>query len=148
MKVISVLIVLLAIAVAVVPQFTDCKAAGREPLKLANGNTTEMKCFWTAQAEVAVGIGLAAVGARMFFSKRRETQRNLGITAAVLGGCAVLLPLALIGVCANPMMVCNSNMQPTLILMGTLTMAVGIVAAVLAQRSPEPVAAPPSAAAA
>jgi hypothetical protein len=59
-----------------------------------------------------------------------------------------LLPLALIGVCANPMMRCNSTMQPTLILTGTLTMALGLVAAVLAQRSPEPAGAPPSAAAA
>jgi hypothetical protein len=138
MKIMAIGIILLAIAIAVVPQFTDCKAAGREPLKLANGATTEMKCFWTAQAEVAVGIGLAAVGALLLFSKRRETQRNLGIVAAVLGGCAVLLPLALIGVCANPMMRCNSTMQPTLILAGTLTMILGVAAAIVAQRSQEP----------
>ncbi len=139
MKAIAVLIVVLAIAIAVVPQFTDCKATGRPPLQLANGGVTEMKCFWTAQAEVAVGIGLAAVGGLLFFSKRRETQRNLGISAAVLGGCAVLLPLALIGVCANPMMRCNSTMQPSLILAGTLTMILGVAAAVLAQRAPEAV---------
>jgi hypothetical protein len=142
MKIIAIGIILLAIAIAVVPQFTDCKAAGREPLKLASGATTEMKCFWTAQAEVAVGIGLAAAGALLLFSKRRETQRNLGIAAAVLGGCAVLVPLVLIGVCANPMMRCNSTMQPALILAGTLTMVLGIAATIIAQRTPEPTIVP------
>ena len=45
----------------------------------------------------------------------------------VLGAAAILVPVALIGVCASSDMLCNSVMQPALILLGTLVMAFSLV---------------------
>ena len=49
---------------------------------------------------LAVGISLAVAGALLFFARRKETRRALGIVGALLGLLAVLLPTTLIGTCA------------------------------------------------
>ena len=41
---------------------------------------------------------------------------SLSILGLAFGAFLILLPTALIGVCANPDMICNSVMKPTLIL--------------------------------
>jgi hypothetical protein len=119
MKVAGAVIVILALAVGIVPQFTDCHSQG-QVLKLANGNTTEMKCFWTAMASIALAIPLAISGILLAFSKHRETRRMVSILGATLGAGVILLPTALIGVCANPTHLCNMIMRPTLLLSGSL----------------------------
>lgn len=125
MKVASVVIVVLAIAIAVVPMFTDCESAGRT-LTLADGRQVAMKCHWTARAELGLGLPLMAVGLMMGFSRRREARRFLGIGGTTLGALAILLPTELIGVCANPDMPCVSAMKPALILMGALVVGVSL----------------------
>ena len=137
MKAIGVIIVLLALVGAIVPQFTDCASQGRA-LTLANGNTVPMKCHWTAEAALAVGIPLTVLGVLFFFSKRKETQRSLSILGLFLGASYVLLPTVLIGVCSMPEMLCNSIMRPTLILTGALTMVACVIALVLSWKPEEP----------
>ncbi len=119
MKVAAGLIVILALVIGIVPQVTDCHAQGRS-LALANGNTTEMKCYWTAMAEIALAVPLLAVGATLAFSRRKESRRSVGIIGTTLGALVIAVPTVLIGVCANNQMLCNSIMQPTLILAGAL----------------------------
>jgi hypothetical protein len=119
MKVVGSIIIILALLIAIVPQFTDCESQGKM-LTLESGKQVSMKCHWTARAEIAVGIPLLAVGLLMLLSKRKESTRYLGIVGAVLGLMAVLLPAVLIGVCSNDDMICNSLMDPALILMGVL----------------------------
>ena len=91
MKVIASILIVLALVVGIVPQFTDCAAQGRPPLELANGKTVPMKCAWTAQAEIATGSLLGLTGILLFISKRKETQRALGFLGDALGIFIVLL---------------------------------------------------------
>jgi hypothetical protein len=125
MKIAAVLMIIIALTIGIVPQFTDCESQGRT-LTLANGREIPMKCHWTAQAEVGLAIPLMAVGSLLTFSKRKESFRNLSIMGAVLGAFVILLPTALIGVCGNPEMICNSIMKPFLILTGSLVTALSL----------------------
>jgi hypothetical protein len=125
MKIVGVILIALAIVIAVVPQFLDCQSQGRA-ITLADGRLIPMKCHWTAVAEIALGVPLVGLGALLALSKRRETRRALGVVGAMLGAFAILLPAALIGVCAMNEMLCNSVMQPTLILAGALVMVISL----------------------
>jgi hypothetical protein len=134
MKAVALILVVLAIVTGIVPQFTDCHSQGRS-LTLQNGKTVDMKCHWTSEAEIAVAAPLALVGGLLFFSKRKETQRMLSILGMGMGVFAVLLPTALIGVCANPEMICNSIMKPTLIFSGTVAAAASLIGIALSGRT-------------
>lgn len=135
MKVIAVILVVLALVIVIVPQFTDCQSQGRS-ITLTNGTTVPMKCHWTGIAEIAVAVPLLAAGVLLFISKRKESRMVLSVLAAVLGLFAVLLPSMLIGVCTGPML-CNLVMSPVLILCGILAMVAGVIALMLAVRQKE-----------
>lgn len=135
MKVVTSIIIVLALLIAIVPQFTDCESQGKM-LTLESGKQVSMKCHWTARAEIAVGVPLLAVGLLMLVSKRKESIRNLGIVGALLGLMTVLLPGILIGVCGNDDMICNSLMDPALVLMG-IVVIVASLAAIWLSRSRE-----------
>jgi hypothetical protein len=140
MKVGGIFLLVLAVAIAVVPQLTDCHSQGRT-LTLANGTKIDMKCHWTAQAELALALPLAGVGAFMAFGRRRTDPRSLGALGMLLGAAVIAIPVALIGVCSNSMMLCNSIMQPTLILLGTLAIAASLAVMVMGLRRQEVLAA-------
>jgi hypothetical protein len=137
MKVAGAVIVILALAIGIVPQFTDCHAQGKV-IQLANGMTTEMKCFWTAMGAIALAVPLGVSGGLLAFSKRRETRRMVAILGAILGALVILLPTVLMGVCANPMMLCNMVMRPTLILGGSLASLTNLIVLGTQFRSEEP----------
>jgi hypothetical protein len=132
MKAASAVLVILALAIAIVPAFTDCLSQGRS-LKLANGTTVPMKCHWTAMAAIATAIPLGIAGIVSGFSKRRETRRALMSSTAVLGAMVILLPTVFIGVCANNEMLCNMIMKPTLILSGSLAILISLAVIVFTQ---------------
>jgi hypothetical protein len=136
MKPTAALLIVAALVVAAVPQFTDCLSQGLT-LQLANGATAPMKCHWSALAMIALGVPLAGVGALLALSKRRESQRNLGLVATLLGVFIILTPTSLIGVCANPAHLCNAVMLPTLILSGGIVAALGLGTTIYALRRPE-----------
>ncbi|MBC7237304.1 MAG: DUF4418 family protein [Chloroflexi bacterium] len=129
MKIIGTLVIVLALLIGIVPQFTDCQSQGRE-LTLADGRKIPMKCHWTARAELGLAIPLLMTGVVMTASKRKELLRGLSVVSSTLGLVAVLLPTALIGVCGNPDMVCNSTMRPFLTLAGAVVLVLGIVGVV------------------
>lgn len=133
MKIAGALSILLALALAIVPQFSDCASQGRA-LTLADGRQIPMKCHWTARAEIAVAAPLAMTGALLLVSRRRESVRLLSGIGAVAGVAAILLPTALIGVCGNPDMICNSFMRPFLILTGSLVVVMHAVTVALTLR--------------
>jgi hypothetical protein len=135
-KVIAVVILVLALVVILVPQFTNCSAEGRT-LTLQNGKTVAMKCTWSAKAELALGIPLLAVGVLMAISRRKETIRSLSVLAGIIGVLVILIPSSLIGVCASADMDCNSIMKPTMIVCGILIVLASLVALVLNERKRE-----------
>jgi len=136
MKIIGGLLIVLALLIAILPMFTDCESQGRS-LTLANGREIPMKCHWTGLAELALAAPLLVVGALTFTSKGAESLRNLSLTGGITGILVILLPSTLIGVCANPDMRCNALMRPSLILAGSLVVALGAVGALQALRRKE-----------
>jgi hypothetical protein len=125
-KAVGAIIIALALAIGIIPQFTDCLSQGGA-IELPSGATIPMRCHWTRQAEVAVALPLLVVGIAMVASRSKPALRVLSIVAISLGLAAVLLPTYLIGVCVSQEMICNLVMKPTLLLAGILTMAVGLV---------------------
>ena len=136
MKITAVLMVALALVIGIVPFYTDCASQDRH-LTLENGKMVEMKCHWTGKAELALAGPLFVTGSLLGFNKRKESLRNLSVLGAILGVFVILLPTALIGVCGNPDMICNSIMKPTLILMGSLVIALSIYGLVKSLRMKE-----------
>ena len=136
MKVAGVATIILAIALAIVPMFSDCESAGRT-MTLANGMQIPMKCHWTGRAELALSLPLAAVGLLMILSRKPESRRILGIMSIVMGTVAILLPTELIGVCMDPHMTCVSIMKPAIILAGALVLAIGVVVVVISRKKEE-----------
>lgn len=128
--------ILLALAIGILPMFTDCQSQGRA-IELANGKTVPMKCHWTGIAEIGVAIPLAMVGVFEIFSKRKESYNFLSGTGAALGVMAILFPTALIGVCSNPEMLCNMVMKPGLILSGALVVGVSTVVFIASRKMAE-----------
>jgi hypothetical protein len=124
-KVLNISLIALALVIAIVPLFTDCQSQGRA-LTLQNGSQVPMKCHWTAIAEIGVGTMLGLTGLLMLRSKQKETNVSLGILGMASGALAILFPTALIGVCATPTMICNMVMRPTMILAGSLAIAISL----------------------
>jgi hypothetical protein len=121
-RVLSIVIVVLALGLAIIPAFSDCLSQGRS-LTLQNGSTVPMKCHWTGIAEIGAAVTLGAAGILSFRNRRPEAARSLGLIGVAGGVMAILFPTLLIGVCSNPMMTCNMIMRPALILLGTLGIA-------------------------
>jgi hypothetical protein len=164
-KVLAVLIVIVALVIIIVPQFTNCEygadnAATKSMtiVKVGSASTAQyagmssamggaetaatlpyrmMKCFWSARAELIAGIPLLVVGALLLFARRKETMRVLGIVSVVVGVLTILIPTTIVGTCANPMMVCNTEMKPTLLVAGGLAVALGIAVLVVGEMKRE-----------
>ena len=124
--------VVLGILIAVAPQtFASVCKVTKKP----------MKCFWTARAEIFLGISIAvfAVLQIIFALKESNIQANLALTFAIITNAigVILVPSALIGVCAKPMMHCHSVTKPFLIVAAILIiLAVALQTALaLLQRS-------------
>ena len=168
MKVLAVLIILVALVIIIVPQFTNCEA-GKDDSTMAMGSSGTtimastalpsappmesaapmaspaagampyrmMKCYWTAHAEIVAGVPLIAIGVLLFFARRRETTRVLGILTAVLGVLTILLPTNIIGTCLNDQMVCNTEMKPVLLIAGGIVVALGVAVVAVGQMKRE-----------
>lgn len=134
MKAVGTIFIVLALVIGIVPQFTNCYAQGRT-LELANGRTTPMKCFFTAEAMLAVAIPMLAVGVLMIINRNKAALQSLSVLGGVQGLFAILVPTTLIGVCASDEMLCNIIMKPTLIFSGILAVVAGILGIVLLSRS-------------
>ena len=139
MKIAAAAILVLAIVIGVVPQLTDCQSQGRA-LTLTNGKTVPMKCHWTAQAALAMTLPLLGLGTVTGVSHRKESRRIISALGVLLGAVVILLPTYLIGVCASADMLCNSVLKPTLILSGTLILAISLVTGFVSERRPEQIA--------
>jgi hypothetical protein len=125
-KILGGLLIVLGLVIGIVPMFTDCLSQGRQ-LATTAGMMVPMKCHWTAVASIGVGIIIGLVGIFSLLSKRNETFRTLSGIGGASGALAIAFPTVLIGVCANPMMICNMVEKPTLILSGILAIAASAV---------------------
>ncbi len=133
-KVLGVALVALAIAIAVVPVFTDCQSQGLQ-ITMVSGKTTPMKCHWTGIAELGMAIPLVGIGAMMVASRRKETFAYLSITGIAITGVMLALPNGLIGVCASPTHTCVTLMKPALTGLGSVAALGSIVGLVWSRRA-------------
>jgi hypothetical protein len=90
------------------------------------GNTT-MKCHYTADAEIVVGVMIALLGLLLVFVKSNETRIVIGIAEVGLGVFAVLLVTSLTGMCPSSTMECHILAEPMLKILGALVAILGIV---------------------
>ena len=134
-KLLGILIIVLAIAIIIIPQFNNCAYAGKS-LNLTSGKTVPMKCLWTARGEIVAGIPLVAIGVLMLVSRRKESLRNLSILGIILGILVTLLPTRIIGVCQSGMN-CNIVMRPAMLALGAVVAAASLVSLILSLRGKE-----------
>ena len=149
MKVLAMLIVIAGLVIAIAPQYTNCEAQGGtmptattagagatlSPVTMMASVQTsvaativpKMKCLWSARGALAVGVSLAVAGAFLFFARRKETRRALGVVGALLGLSAILLPTSLIGTCGSAGAVCNTTMRPIMLVAGGLAIAASVL---------------------
>ena len=151
MRVLAGIIVVMALVIGIVPQFTNCEAT-RDTMpgtaaSSAAGTTMsavpatgtampKMKCLWTARAEVGVAVPLFLIGVLLLVSRRKETRRALAIPAAALGVVAILLPTMLIGVCPSSGAVCRTTLLPSMLIAGGLTIAASLAALLVNELRP------------
>jgi drug/metabolite transporter (DMT)-like permease len=129
LKIIAVILMVLGLVTIFVPSFYTCQAKGKV-VELPGGGSIPMTCWWTARAEILPGVLLALVGGMLFISGQLESRRFLSILALILGIFILLLPMKLIGICANPTMPCVLLMKPVLLLIGVVVVALGVGAAI------------------
>jgi hypothetical protein len=97
-------------------------------LELANGKQVPMRCFWTARAEMTLG-GLILIGGLLLtFRSSAETRRRFNQLVTALGLAVILTPLYIIPTCTHPDMACNVGTKPALLLLGAVTLAIGLYA--------------------
>jgi len=134
-RILGVTIIVLALAISIIPSFTDCASQGGA-LTLASGKEIPMKCHWTAKAEIAVGVPLMAVGAVTVVNRRKQALMALGIVGGLLGLFAILLTTnGLIGVCTTPTMICRTVMKPAMTVLGSAAIAASLAIIVIARRT-------------
>lgn len=139
MRIVAIVLFVLALLVAILPQFYNCAAHGvfMEPMP---GKFMPMKCLWTANAEMALGIMLAVVAIGLWFFRERGARTILSILG-IVGGVLILImvtgALFGIGVCAKPGMVCVVYMRPAILVLAPLIMVDSAVGLALSLKTPK-----------
>jgi hypothetical protein len=82
-----------------------------------------LRCHWSAQAEVGVGMLIAALGVAFLLFK--ESPIRLGLTIGVFFSSVIVLciPHALIGGCGMMTMACRRTAFPALTVIGFIALA-------------------------
>ncbi len=93
-----------------------------------------MRCFYTAKAELAIGLLITVLGILFIFEKKRISQIAIATGVAFSSVIAFLIPNILIGVCGSAHMHCKAVTQPALTLLSILTFVVSAGVAILFAR--------------
>jgi hypothetical protein len=110
--------------------FPVCEYFGLR-FELAPGIYLPMFCWYTAMAELGIGVVVVTVGLLLFFSKHNETKRALGFILGALGTVVALMPVYLIPVCPEVWHPCHIATLPALVLLGCLIVVVAMVTVVV-----------------
>jgi hypothetical protein len=86
-----------------------------------------MKCHWTAQAELGIGLVIAILGLLLILFDSRQLRIGISIGILLNGILVLLLPNALIGVCGSQQMKCRSLTQPALNILGVLVALAAVI---------------------
>jgi hypothetical protein len=121
---VGIIAIALGALVALIPKviFPVCT----NMLELTNGKTLFVNCHWTAMTELLLGILIVFDGILMILFKKHETRFALSIMLFLLGLSVLLVPTVVIGMCTTATMACRVGTEPGLIVVGLITMVVGI----------------------
>jgi hypothetical protein len=128
--ILGVVLVALGILVSVTPWyiFPVCEMHGMYAITSA-GTKLLMPCGYTARVETGVAAPLLILaGAILPLSKTKESRRAIGIFSFGLGALVLLLPTYITGICANQEHPCRVGTLPALVLLGSATITISIIA--------------------
>lgn len=133
MKVVALLLLVMALFVAIYPQFFTCQSHGFA-IKLPKF-TIPMKCLYTAHAQMSLAIMVAIAAIGLWFLREKETRTILSILG-IVGGFLILMtvtraPGVGIGICVNPDMPCVIYMRPAIYTVAPLIIAASTVGLVM-----------------
>jgi len=88
-----------------------------------------MKCHWTSQAELGIGLLIVVLALLHLFFRSGETRLGLKIGVVLNGILGILIPTALIGVCSSNMTECQCHAlaQPALIILNSLLALIYVI---------------------
>lgn len=104
-KISGLIYIILGLFLAISPQLIFPVCATTEKI---------MKCHWSAQAEIGIGLIIVTIGILLILSKSSETQIFLALISAVSGIIATLIPTFLIGGCKKSEMLCRTSAFPAI----------------------------------
>jgi len=128
MRVVALLLFVMALFVAIFPQFYTCQSHGFS-IQLPKG-TIPMRCLWTAYAETTLGVILAVVAVGIWFLKGKEARIFLSILGIIIGFAILMMVTRFlfgIGVCVNPDMPCVVYMRPAVYMVAPLIIVISAV---------------------
>lgn len=95
-------------------------------LELKTGNMVHMRCHYTGQAEVFLGVIILVAGLLLALAQDSKTRKSLGKLLALLGLLVIIIPTNYgIGVCLQPM-ACHITAR-VLYLLGGILFASGLI---------------------
>lgn len=94
-----------------------------------------MKCHWSAQAELGVGIIIFVLGILLIAFKSKHFQLGISIASILNGIFALVIPNILIGMCVKEHMKCRSLTSPALSVVSVLIIVINIINIVLIYRA-------------
>lgn len=86
-----------------------------------------MKCHWTAQAELGIGLGIVVLAVLLLIFVSKQIRIGILQGIAVLSALVILFPTLLIGVCGGEHMPCNALTRPALLVLGAVTLVFALV---------------------
>lgn len=97
----------------------------------ASGMAVPMKCFWTARAVSALGFIIFFAGVALLFARNACVRAGIALMIIPVSIVTGLVPLTIIGVCANEMMPCHLKTLPAIGVLSILSgaFALGILIA-------------------
>jgi len=104
--IIGAAVIVLGLLIALGPQFLF-KVCGHE-------EDSFPRCHWSAQAEIGIGLLIAALGVCMIVFTEPKTRLGLSIGIFLSGIIALSIPHALIGGCGMMSMACRKVAFPAL----------------------------------
>lgn len=96
-------------------------------LELVSGKKVPMRCVWTARAEYMLGALTLITGLMITFLKEADSRRRLSHMVGFLGAAVFLTPLYIIPTCMDPEMSCNVGTKPALLILGGITLILGLI---------------------
>ncbi len=121
---ISGIVVFLGVLLVVVPRFVlpPCSV----PVGTASGIYIPMKCHWSGQ--MAMGLGLFVTFEGLLLGMMKSVFARLGLSLAVMATAVLTMavPTILIGICAGSTMPCRVGMLPAILVVCVLLFLAGI----------------------